>query len=88
MKSATNVNSSFIIKIGVMAAAVLGMSVPALSFAAEYAYVNGAGEVRTVTAADAMAAIRTAPGIGVHSGVLLLDSQADQDVVGDSVSGA
>jgi hypothetical protein len=87
MKSAIHAKSSFLIKTGVLAAAIVGMSAPALTFAAEFAYVNSMGEVRTVTAADAMSAIRSAPGIGVHSGVLLLDSQADQDVVGDNVSG-
>jgi len=60
---------------------------PAAATAAMYAYVNQDGEVRTVEASDPNTAIRTAPGIHPRSGVMLLDSAADQDVVGDDVSG-
>lgn len=87
MKSARTIEPRFLIKAGILTAVIVGMSVPALSFAAEFAYVNTMGEVRTVTATDALTAIRTAPSIGTHSGVLLLDSEADQEVVGDGVSG-
>ncbi len=69
-----------------IAALLLGAAiVPALSFAATYAYVNTAGEVRTVESASPNAAISSAPGIHMHSGVMLLDSQSDNDVVGDDV---
>ena len=61
---------------------------PVAASAAMYAYVNQDGEVRTVEATDPNTAIRTAPGIHPRSGVLLLDSTEDQDVVGDDVAGA
>lgn len=67
--------------------ALAALLVPVLTFAASYAYVNTLGEVRTVTADTPTSAIDTAPGIHSRSGVLLLDSQADQDVVGEDVSG-
>ncbi len=60
--------------------------VPGVSLAATYAYVNQAGEVMTTEAATPNEAITTAPNIGVHSGVMLLQSSSDP-VVGDSVSG-
>jgi hypothetical protein len=59
---------------------------PGASLAAMYAYVNTSGEVMTTEAATPSAAIMSAPGIGVHSGVLLIESTNDA-VVGDSVSG-
>jgi hypothetical protein len=59
---------------------------PATMLAATYAYVNQAGEVRTVEAASAQAALTTAPNIDEHSGVMLIDS-ASNGIVGDQVSG-
>ncbi|HEY0010468.1 MAG TPA: hypothetical protein VGB97_00970 [Candidatus Paceibacterota bacterium] len=56
--------------------------------AAMYAYVNQAGEVRTVEATDPNTAIRTAPAIHARSGVMLIDSTDDQNLVGDDVAGA
>ena len=53
--------------------------------AASYAYVTTTGEVKSVTANDWMTAILTAPGIHIHSGVLLLKSAADFMIVGDDV---
>lgn len=53
-----------------------------------YAYVNQAGEVRTVEATDPNTAIRTAPAIHARSGVMLIDSTDDQNLVGDDVAGA
>jgi hypothetical protein len=44
------------------------------------------GDVRSVTAIDWMTAIRIAPSIHTHSGVLLLDSIADFNMVGDNVA--
>jgi hypothetical protein len=61
---------------------------PALASAATYAYVDTAGEVKTVTAADWMTAIAIAPSIHIHSGVMLLTTAADYLVVGDQVVGA
>ncbi|HEY4489162.1 MAG TPA: hypothetical protein VJA87_01635 [Candidatus Paceibacterota bacterium] len=72
--------------LGTLALAAL-VAFPAASFAAMYAYVNQDGEVRTVEAANANTSIMTAPAIDEHSGVLLLDSAADEDIVGDSVGG-
>lgn len=69
-------------------ASVIAMSVPALAFAADYGYVNSMGEVNMVQASSPMEAIRIAPGIGIHSGVILLDSQSDTDLLNDSVAGA
>jgi hypothetical protein len=66
-----------------MAAAVVA---PAVSFAQTYAYVNTAGEVMTMDANTADQALTTAPGISLHSGVMLINSTSDP-VVGDSVSG-
>lgn len=60
---------------------------PALSYAQMYAYVDQAGDVRTVDAASANAALMTAPSIDEHSGVMIIDSSDDSDVVGDDVPG-
>ena len=58
---------------------------PALTYAQMYAYVDVSGDVRMVDSTDANTAIRTAPSIHPRSGVMILDSTADQDVVGDDV---
>ena len=55
--------------------------------AATYAYVDVNGDVKSVTAADWKTAIAVAPNIHKHSGVMLLTTAADYEVVGDSVSG-
>ncbi len=69
-----------------MIAGVLALvATPALSLAATYAYVNQQGEVQTVTADTPQIAITTASNIHRNSGVLLLDSQEDNAVVGDEV---
>ncbi len=68
--------------------ALMVMAVPAMASAAVYAYVDTAGEVKTVTANDWMTAIATAPSIHIHSGVMLLTTAADYSVVGDQVVGA
>lgn len=62
------------------------LSLPALSQAAMYAYVNTDGNVRLVNANDPSTAIMTAPGRAVHSGVMLLQSAADA-ILGDKVGG-
>lgn len=74
------------IVMGIFALAAV-VAVPGVSVAATYAYVNTAGEVMTTEAATPDAAIMGAPGIHMHSGVLLMDSAADMEVVGESVSG-
>lgn len=68
-------------------AALFAFALPSFAFAAEYAYVNHEGEVQTVTANNSAAALSTAPGLSLHSGVIILDSDADRAFVGDIVSG-
>jgi hypothetical protein len=65
---------------------VIAVSLPLFANAASYAYVDAFGDVRSVTAVDWMTAIKTAPNIHMHSGVLLLDSAADFTIVGDNVA--
>lgn len=62
-------------------------TIPAAAFAATFAYVDQAGDVRTVTADNAQAALMTAPSIGVHSGVMIIDSADDANVIGTDVAG-
>ena len=63
------------------------LAAPALSYAQMYAYVDQAGDVRSVDAATAEAALMTAPQIDENSGVMILDSEADEELVGDDVMG-
>lgn len=86
-RTSPQARTSFLFLTGLVIAAFVAMSLPTFAFAATYAYVNTAGEVRIVVADTPMVAISTAPGIGIHSGVLLLNSPADNDVVGDNVLG-
>jgi hypothetical protein len=69
------------------AIALAAVAVPSASFAAMFAYVNTSGEVRTVEADSANAALQTAPSIHERSGVMMIDGAADSEIVGDSVSG-
>ncbi len=84
---ASGTTTSSFVKVGMIVAAFAVAAVPALTHAATFAYVNTAGNVSVVEAVDANTAIRTAPGISLHSGVLLLDSASDSSVVGDNVGG-
>lgn len=72
--------------LGALAAAAM-VVVPGVSMAATYAYVNTAGEVMTTEATSGEAAILSAPGIHIRSGVLLIDDASDSAVVGNDVSG-
>jgi len=71
--------------LGMVALAAV-VALPGVSFAQTYAYVNTSGDVSSVDAASADAALMTAPGIGVHSGVMLINSSSD-DVLDQTVSG-
>ena len=70
--------------LGALALAAV-VAVPGVSLAATYAYVNTAGEVMTTDAASANTALATAPGISMHSGVMLIEM--NDAVVGDDVNG-
>ncbi|OHA58096.1 MAG: hypothetical protein A2571_03590 [Candidatus Vogelbacteria bacterium RIFOXYD1_FULL_44_32] len=83
----TNNISRLLIKAGLIAVAVVVPTVTSFAYAATYAYVNQSGEVSTVNADNGMTAIAIAPNIATHSGVILLNSQADNEIVGDGVSG-
>lgn len=72
--------------LGTLALAAV-IALPTASFAAMYAYVDQSGNVRTVEANTPAEAIVTAPSIAEHSGVILLDSASDSEVVGTSVQG-
>lgn len=87
MTKNTTVGSRFLVAAGLVAGTALTLGFPGLTYAASYAYVNTSGNVSIVTASDPMTAIRTAVGISLHSGVILLNSQTDNEIVGDSVSG-
>jgi hypothetical protein len=63
------------------------VSLPLFADAATYAYVDTTGEVKPVLADTWQQAIAKAVGIHIHSGVMLLDSPADFDIVGNEVSG-
>lgn len=62
------------IKASVLAATILAMGLPALSYASTYAYVNQSGQVNTVVADTPGIAIAIAPGISLHSGVVLMSN--------------
>ena len=55
--------------------------------AATYAYVDNTGEVKPVVADTWQQAIATAIGIHINSGVKLLSSPSDFDIVGNDVAG-
>ena len=81
------INKSIFSKAGIIAAAFLLVGLPAFSYAASYAYVDSFGEVRQFTANTSAIAITDAPGIDIHSGVCLMTTQADDDMIGNHVSG-
>jgi hypothetical protein len=71
--------------LGMVALAAV-VALPGVSFAQTYAYVNTSGDVSSVEADTANAALMTAPNIGVHSGVMLINSSSD-DVLDQTVTG-
>jgi hypothetical protein len=70
---------------GLVASSIFAMALPSFAHAATYAYVNQSGEVSTVTANDWQSAIANAFKIHINSGVMLLVSQLDFGLVGDSI---
>lgn len=81
--------TQFIVKlVVVLSVTFVGfVAVTSAASAATYAYVDAAGDVKSVVANDWMTAIAVAPNIHIHSGVMLLTTAADYTVVGDSVDG-
>lgn len=69
---------------GLAVSGILVMALPA--HAATYAYVNTSGDVSMVNANDPVSAMATALNIAIHSGVMLLTAQFNQDMAGDHVS--
>lgn len=63
------------------------VAVPSVSLAATYAYVNTSGEVMSVEAANPTQAMSTAPSIAPTSGVMLIETTADESILDKSVSG-
>lgn len=62
---------------GLLVLSMALFSLPAFTNAADYAYVDAQGNVKSVTAGDWMTAIATAANIHINSGVYLLKSAAD-----------
>ena len=79
------INSTKAILAAFIFGALMLASVPSFANAASYAYVASTGEVKSVTAADWMTAIATAPGIHINSGVFLLKTAADFAVIGEDI---
>ena len=73
-------------KILATTATAAALAIPGISFGATYAYVNVSGDVQTMTANDPNTAIATAPSIHPRSGVLLIDSEADEEVLEEDVT--
>lgn len=63
------------------------MALPSMAQAATYAFVNQSGNVSTVVANDPNTAIATAFNIHPRSGVMLLNTTGDYNIVGNNVSG-
>ncbi|MDB4992394.1 MAG: hypothetical protein JWL75_639 [Parcubacteria group bacterium] len=70
--------------LGIFALAAL-IAVPAAGFASTFAYVNTSGEVTSIEATDANTALRTAPNMDIHSGVMLI-SGSNTNIVGNTVT--
>lgn len=83
--STISTTSAVLATVGLVAAVTL-MSLPLFASAATYAYVDTTGEVKPVIADSWQEAISKAVGIHIHSGVMLLDSPSDFDIVGNDVS--
>jgi short subunit dehydrogenase-like uncharacterized protein len=86
MNTTTNTTNKVILGVTGLVMAVSLMGLPLFASAATYAYVDTTGEVKPVVANTWQEAIAKAIGIHIHSGVLLLDSPSDFDIVGNEVS--
>lgn len=75
---------TFSIAAGLVVLSMALISIPAFANAADYAYVDAQGEVKSVTASDWMTAIATAMNIHINSGVYMLKSAADFDNIQDA----
>lgn len=88
---AENLTNELLMKkalLGASTLAVLGaVALPAVTLAATYAYVNTSGEVMTTEATTWQSAIQTAPMIAPTSGVMLIETTADEGVLDQDVSG-
>ncbi len=60
---------------------------PLFASAATYGFVNHSGFVSTISAATPMSAMTTAASISPYSGVILIQTQADAEIIGDRVFG-
>lgn len=67
---------------------LLAFVFPAFTHAGEYAYVNSMGYVEKISANSADEALQNATNLNIHSGVCLLITQSDFDMVGVFVKGA
>jgi hypothetical protein len=76
------------IGLGVFALALIFAGSPSYSYASTYAYVNQTGEVRSVESISPTLAINTAVGRSLHSGVILLTSLVDFEIVGGQLNGS
>lgn len=63
------------------------VATPTFASAATYAFVNSSSEVSAVVADSPSLAIQNAVNISAHSGVILLDGVADQNLLGNQVTG-
>lgn len=82
-----NTHTRLLVALALAVSVVSLVMLPGFASAATYAYVNQSGEVRMVTADTPTIAMSIAPSIHIRSGVLLLNSLADNEVIGDNVAG-
>jgi hypothetical protein len=85
MNTTTNTTNKVIVGVTGLIMAFSFMTLPLFASAATYAYVDTVGEVKPVVADTWQEALAKAIGIHIHSGVMLLDSPSDFDIVGNEV---
>ncbi len=76
-----NTKVSFVV--GLFALAFVVLATPNFSYAETYAFVDKVGEVKTIVASGPYIAIDTAPNRVFDSGVILLKTSSDFDIVGN-----